>query len=101
MSGKRNILREVENDMKKIPAFKTDKEAAKFWEKHSFEDYYKDTETAKIRFVKKPKKSITIRLDPEDIKSVVQIADKKGLSYTSLLRMWIKDHLVKEARKIA
>jgi predicted DNA binding CopG/RHH family protein len=91
----------VENDMKKIPVFKTDKEAAEFWEKHSFEDYYKDTKAAEIRFVKKPKKSITIRLDPEDIKSVIQIADQKGLSYTSLLRMWIKDHLVKEARKIA
>ena len=74
---------------------------ADFWDKHSFEDYQKDTEIAKIRFVKKPKKSITIRLDPEDVKSVVQIADQKGLSYTSLLRMWIKDHPVKESRKIA
>lgn len=87
--------------MKKIPTFKTDEEVADFWDKHSFEDYHKDTEIAKIRFVKKPKKSITIRLDPEDVKSVVQIADQKGLSYTSLLRMWIKDHLVKESRKIA
>jgi len=48
---------------------------ADFWDKHSFEDYQKDTEIAKIRFVKKPKKSITIRLDPEDVKSVVQIAE--------------------------
>jgi len=101
MSGKRNIIRGVGNNMKKIPAFKTDKEAAEFWDKHSFEDYHKDTEAAKIRFVKRPKKSITIRLDPEDVKSVVQIADQKGLSYTSLLRMWIKDHLMKESRKIA
>ncbi len=50
--------------MKKIPVFKTDKETAEFWDKHSFEDYHKDTESAKIRFVKKPKKSITIRLEP-------------------------------------
>jgi len=41
MSGKRNILREVENDMKKISVFKTDKEAAEFWDKQSFEDYHK------------------------------------------------------------
>jgi len=91
----------VGNNMKKIPAFKTEKETAEFWDKHSFEDYHKDTETAKIRFVRRPKKSITIRLDPEDVKSVVQIADQKGLSYTSLLRMWIKDHLLKESRRIA
>jgi hypothetical protein len=44
----------VENDMKKIPVFKTDKETAEFWDKQSFEDYHKDTETAKIRFIKNP-----------------------------------------------
>ena len=46
--------------MKKIPKFKTDEEAARFWETHSFEDYYKDTKEAEIRFIKKPKKTIAI-----------------------------------------
>ena len=79
--------------MKKVPRFKTDKEAAKFWDTHSFADYAKDTTSAKIRFVKKTKKSITIRLDPEDIAQVGEIAKKKGLNYTTLIRMWIKEHL--------
>jgi predicted DNA binding CopG/RHH family protein len=87
--------------MRKIPKFKTDEDAARFWEAHSFEDYQKDTKEAEIKFVKKPKKTIAIRLDPEDIKSVELIADRKGLSYTSLLRMWIKEHLAKETRDIA
>ena len=39
-----------------------------------------------------------MRLDPDDIKSVERIAERKGLSYTSLLRMWIKEHLDKEKR---
>ena len=38
--------------MKKIPKFKTDKEAARFWESHSFQDYYGDTKEAGINFVK-------------------------------------------------
>ncbi|MBI4690858.1 MAG: hypothetical protein HY754_11445 [Nitrospirae bacterium] len=87
--------------MKKIPRFKTDEEAAGFWETHSFEGYHKDTEEPEIRFIKKPKKTIAIRLDPDDIKSVEKIAGRKGLSYTSLLRMWIKEHLSKEAKRIA
>lgn len=87
--------------MKKIPKFKTDEEAGKFWETHSFEDYYKDTKDAEIRFIKRPKRTVAIRLDPDDIKSVEVIAERKGLSYTSLLRMWIKEHLSKEARHIA
>ena len=87
--------------MKKIPKFKTDEEAARFWEIHSFKDYYKDTKDAEIRFIKRPKKTVAIRLDPEDIKSVEVIAERKGLSYTALLRMWIKEYLAKETKHIA
>lgn len=87
--------------MKKIPKFKTDEEAARFWETHSFEDYNRDTKDAEIGFVKRPKKTIAIRLDPDDIKKVEAIAERKGLSYTALLRMWIKEHLSKESRHIA
>jgi predicted DNA binding CopG/RHH family protein len=84
--------------MKKIPKFKTDEEAARFWESHSFRDYYGDTKEAGIKFVRRAKKTVAVRLDPDDIKSVEKIAERKGLSYTSLLRMWIKEHLNKEER---
>jgi predicted DNA binding CopG/RHH family protein len=87
--------------MKKMPKFKSDEKAARFWETHSFEDYHRDTKEAEIRFIKKPKKTIAIRLDPDDIKSVEVIAQRKGLSYTSLLRMWIKEHLASETKSIA
>ena len=84
--------------MKKIPKFKTHEEAARFWESHSFRDYYKDTKEAGIKFVRRPKRTVAVRLDPDDIKSVEKIAERKGLSYTSLLRMWIKEQLHKEQR---
>lgn len=87
--------------MKKIPKFKTDEEAARFWETHRFEDYHRDTKEAGIRFIKKTKKAITIRLDPDDIKSVEVVAQRKGLNYTSLLRMWIKENLSKETGHMA
>ena len=87
--------------MKKIPGFRTDKETARFWETHSFENYHRDTKEAEILFVKKPKKTVAVRLDPDDIKSVEEIAKRKGLSYTSLLRMWIKEQLEKEVRHVA
>ena len=87
--------------MKKIPKFKSDEEAASFWETHSFEDYNRDTKEAEIGFIKRPKKTIAIRLDPDDIKKVEAIAERKGLSYTALLRMWIKEQLAKESRHIA
>lgn len=87
--------------MKKIPKFKTDEKAARFWETHSFEDYHGDTKKAGAKFVKRTKKTVAVRLDPADIKSVEKIAERKGLSYTSLIRMWIKEHLSKETKRVA
>jgi hypothetical protein len=51
--------------MKKIPKLKIDEEAARFWETHSFEDYYTDIKDAAKRFVKRPERTVTIRLDPD------------------------------------
>jgi len=82
--------------MKSIPKFKTRTAAAEFWETHSFEEFRKDTRKAEIVFVKKPKKTIALRLDPEDILSAEKIAEEKGLSYTALLRMWIRERLSQE-----
>ncbi len=76
----------------------TDEEAARLWESHHFQDYYEDTKEAGIKFVRRVKRTIAVRLDSDDIKSVEKIAERKGLSYTSLLRMWIKGHLDKEER---
>lgn len=87
--------------MKKIPKFKSKEEAARFWDTHSFEEYHGDTKEADIGFVKNPKKTVALRLDPVDIKSVEAIAKKKGLSYTALLRMWIKEHLAAESKRVA
>jgi predicted DNA binding CopG/RHH family protein len=84
--------------MKKIPKFDTDEEAARFWEAHSFQDYYGDTKEAGIKFVRRAKRTVAVGLDPDDVKSVEKIAERKGLSYTPLLRMWIKEHLNKEER---
>ncbi len=65
-------------DMKKIPRFKTAEEAAKFWEAHSFQDYYDDTKEAGMKFVKRPKKTVTLRLHKDDTKSEAKIAERKG-----------------------
>lgn len=77
----------------KIPALRTDQVAATYWDRQSFADVAEDTTEATIRFVKRPKKAIAIRLDPEDVAKVESMAAAKGLSYTALLRMWIKEHL--------
>lgn len=78
---------------KRIPSLPTDREAAAYWDTHSFAEHAQETTEAGIRFVRRPKRAISIRLDPEDIAKVEAMAEAKGLSYTTLLRMWVKEHL--------
>ncbi|MEQ8224285.1 MAG: CopG family antitoxin [Candidatus Eremiobacterota bacterium] len=101
MNGKESITREtLEVIIINIPKFTTDKEAANFWDTHSFEDYVEDTKKAEIEFVHTPKKTLTVRLDPVDVEMVQKLAHYKGLSYTALIRMWIKENLRKEVKGI-
>ncbi len=79
--------------MKKIPKFKTIEEIREFWEKHDFTEFAQDTEEAQIKFIRPQKTQVTFRLDPHDVKRIKEIAQEKGLSYTALVRMWVKERL--------
>lgn len=83
----------------KIPKFKTTKQAAEFWDTHSFKNYFQDTKDAEIEFISKPKKTLTIRLDSKDIDQVEKLAKYKGLNHSSLIRMWIKEMMRKEIKE--
>jgi predicted DNA binding CopG/RHH family protein len=83
----------MKKQTKRIPLLPTDREAAAYWDTHSFAEHAQETTDAGIRFVRRPKRAISIRLDPEDIAKVEAMAETKGLSYTTLLRMWVKEHL--------
>ena len=75
--------------MAKIPKFKSDKEAAQFWDTHSLTDYEEDLKPADMVFVKPDRQVVSLRLDRKVVKSLKAYGAKKGLGYSSLLRMWI------------
>jgi predicted DNA binding CopG/RHH family protein len=85
--------------MRKIPRFKTQEQAVTYWKSHPFQDYTTDIRNDEIVLVKRVKKTVAVRLDPEDVKAIERIAKRKGMNYTALLRMWIKEQLVSEARR--
>ena len=76
-----------------IPRLPIDQAAAVYWDIHSFAETAENTTEVVIRFVKQPTRAIAIRLDPEDVAKIEAMAEAKGLSYTALIRMWIKEHL--------
>ena len=74
----------------KVPKFKNVKEERKFWETHESTDYHDDFEEVKdVVFVRPKKEVISLRLEPQIINKLRELADKEGLPPTTYARMLI------------
>jgi predicted DNA binding CopG/RHH family protein len=89
---------------RKIPAFRSDREAADYWAKHDSTVYAKDlpTVTVKVspalrrRIAARVKKPVTLRLEEGQISAAKRAAARMSVPYQTLLRMWIAERLAKE-----
>ena len=83
--------------MAKIPKFKSDKELAKFWDTHSLADFEEDLTTAKgVVFVKPDRQIVSLRLDRKVVNTIKTLAARKGIGYSSLVRMWLLENVRQE-----
>ena len=74
----------------KTPKFKNIKEERKFWDAHESTDYLDDFEDTKdVVFVRPKKQVISLRLEPQIINKLKELADKEGLPPTTYARMLI------------
>ncbi|MDP2762915.1 MAG: CopG family antitoxin [Enterobacteriaceae bacterium] len=83
--------------MSKIPKFKSDKQTRAFWDTHSLSDYAEDLKPAHIRFRKPHKEVVSIRLESTLIQALKDVAQKAGIGYSSLARMWVIEKLRKQS----
>jgi len=96
----------------KIPKkFKSEKEEAQFWDKHSAVDFLKETQevndfelsdSLKAKIIKRRQNKVllTLRVDPDLIEQTKKIAERKAIGYQTLMRMWIADGLDQEKARI-
>ena len=74
----------------KVPEFKNVKEERKFWDEHDSTGYLDDFEETKdVVFVRPTKQVISLRLEPQIINKLKELADKEGLKPTTYARMLI------------
>jgi len=81
---------------KKLPDMTnwSNKQIAEFFLTHSTADYWDDMEDANdVEWVKPCKPTVALRLDEADIKQIKDLAEKQGIGYTTLIRMWVKEKL--------
>lgn len=91
----------MKDTMQKLPRFANEQEEAEFWNTHDATDYLDETEPVEMTFrdSRLPKKQISLRLDPETIDSLKEVARKKGIGYQTLIRMWVVERLEHEYRR--
>jgi hypothetical protein len=79
----------------RIPAFTSIEEEAAFWDTHSIADFEDElTVITDVRFVKaRPKKGLTVRLEPETLAALSERAREKGVAPSTLARQWIMERL--------
>ncbi len=85
----------------RIPDFANYEEEAKFWDTHSFADYWDEFKPVKVRFAKNLSEGITVRLDPMTLAELRARAKEKGIGPTTLIRMWIMERLQQECQAAA
>jgi predicted DNA binding CopG/RHH family protein len=74
----------------KVPKFKNVKEERQFWDSHESTDYLDDfKETKDVVFVRPKKQVVTLRLEPQVINKLKELADKEGLPPSTYVRMLI------------
>jgi len=82
--------------MKKLPKFKTQEEEIRFWQKHSIAEYWGELEESDDTF-KRPKLTpVTLKFDPLVLKKLKMLAQKRGVSYNSYIRLLLAKGVEKE-----
>lgn len=85
---------------KKLPDMSgwNDEQIAEFWETHDSTDYLDQMEDVEIKLeIPQDYRVISLRLEARDIEQAKRLARRKGVPYTVLLRMWIKEKLAQTA----
>jgi predicted DNA binding CopG/RHH family protein len=88
--------------MTKIPSFKTDAEAAEWFETHDTAPYMDDLEQVQERVQvtrtreRPPRKAVGLRLRVDYLEAIKQVAERKGIPYQTLIQMWLVEKLQQE-----
>ena len=85
----------MKKKISKIPEFKSIAEEAKFWDTHSFSDYWDEMESVEVEFLNEQKheETITVRVKPKFKERLEKVARSYGINLSTLARMWLIERL--------
>jgi hypothetical protein len=81
-----------EESVSPIPPFESIEEEAAFWDTHSAVEMIDKGTVAGFHHARK-RGSLTVRLKPGDVQRIREEAFRRGFGATSLVKIWILEHL--------
>lgn len=85
--------RPIESPESRIPQFASREEEAEWFDTHDLADYQDELKTVPARFSKNLSEGLNIRLDRDTLAALREVAREKGIGPTTLVRMWVLEHL--------
>jgi predicted DNA binding CopG/RHH family protein len=76
----------------KIPQFDSIQEMAQFWDTHDLTDFADEVEEV-AEDVFERKTAIEVRLEPQEVQAVQEIAQSEGIGLADLIHLWIIEKL--------
>lgn len=82
-------------NISKIPEFRSKEEEARFWDTHSFADYWDEFKNVDLIVeLNKPRdETLVLRLQKSLKDRLEQAAKSKGINVSALARMWLMEKL--------
>lgn len=76
-----------------LPEMHSYKEMGEFWDTHSLADYWDETEPAEFEISPHARRRYLVAIDPDLLKRVQKIAQRRGLSTENLLNLFLEQRL--------
>ncbi len=81
------------NANKTIPEMDSYEQIGDFWDTHSLADYWDQTEPAEFEISPQARRRYLVAVDPDLLKRVQQLAQRRGLTTESLINLLLEQRL--------
>lgn len=82
----------MSTQLKKPPTFTTRQEEAAFWDTHDVTEYAQSIVPAPVAYNIQPSQGITVRFRTDDLQVLRDLAHKKRIGVTTLIRMVVLEY---------
>jgi len=86
-------MTQTERQQQRIPEFSSREEAAAWFDNHDIGDYLDEFTQVDVQVELNLTKSLNVRLAPEVFTELQLKADEKRVGTSTLVRMWILEHI--------